>query len=93
MFADLHKVDSTPSLLSPRLLYSSGSLTLMSRLSVESVEGVDAVREYPTLLRGDVTVGTAGHCKFLGENRLSFFVRTTKEDIIAFFKWILDVYS
>jgi len=32
------------------------------------------------------------HCEFLGEDRLSFLVRATKEDIMTFLKWILDVH-
>lgn len=32
------------------------------------------------------------HCEFLEEDRLSFLVRATKEDIMTFLKWILDVY-
>jgi hypothetical protein len=32
------------------------------------------------------------HCDFLGENKLDFLVRSSKEDIMTFLKWMLDVY-
>jgi hypothetical protein len=35
---------------------------------------------------------TSRHCAFLGEDRLTFLVQSTKEDIMTFLKWMLDVY-
>ncbi|KAF2471333.1 uncharacterized protein BDR25DRAFT_223650 [Lindgomyces ingoldianus] len=35
---------------------------------------------------------TNKHCKFLGEDRLSFLVKCTKEDIMTFLTWLLDLY-
>jgi hypothetical protein len=32
------------------------------------------------------------HCDFLGEDRLKFLIGSSKEDIMTFLKWILDVY-
>ncbi len=42
--------------------------------------------------RRDADTNTVRHCEFLGEDRLSFLVRATKEDIMTFLKWILDVH-
>ncbi|KIX08334.1 uncharacterized protein Z518_02990 [Rhinocladiella mackenziei CBS 650.93] len=44
------------------------------------------------LLEGGIADGTTSHCHFLEEDRLRFLVHVTKEDIMTFLKWILDVY-
>jgi hypothetical protein len=33
------------------------------------------------------------YCDLLGEDRLKFLIGSTKEDIMAFLKWIPDVYN
>jgi hypothetical protein len=35
---------------------------------------------------------TTRHCEFLRKDRLRFLVQSTKEDIMTFLKWDLDVY-
>jgi len=35
---------------------------------------------------------TSRHCTFPGEDRLTFLVQSTKEDIMTFLKWMLDIY-
>jgi len=42
--------------------------------------------------RRDADTNIIRYCEFLKEDRLSFLIRATKEDIITFLKWILDVH-
>lgn len=56
---------------------------------------MDTVRAYTghDLPRGEDADSKTSHCDFLGEDRLHFLVHASKEDIMTFLKWILDVYS
>jgi hypothetical protein len=56
---------------------------------------MDTVRAYTVqdLPRGEVADSKTSHYDFLGEDRLHFLVHATKEDIMTFLKWVLDVYS